>query len=101
MLFALLCSDLSFNQEIQRPFIWLSSYLGKVNRTDVFKRTKFYLPEDGIYCAAQEAFSRFRRQEFRSEDCHELVEIDLSITWHDKERLIENDASPMVMSNQI
>lgn len=49
-----------------------------------FKRIKFYLPEDGIYCAAQEALPRFRRQEFGSEDRHELVEIDLSITWHNE-----------------
>lgn len=49
---------------------------------------QFYLPEDGVYCAAQEAFSRFRRQEFGSEDRHELVEINLSITWHEQERKI-------------
>lgn len=41
-----------------------------------------YLPEDGVYCVAQETFPCFRRQEFGSEDGHEFVEIDLAVTWH-------------------
>lgn len=39
-----------------------------------------YLPEDGVYCVSQETFPRFRRQEFGSEDGHELVEVDLAVT---------------------
>lgn len=46
-----------------------------IQRTD-----SFYLPEDGVYCAAKEAFPRLRRQEFRSQDGHKLVEINLSVT---------------------
>lgn len=44
------------------------------------KTESFYLPEDGVYCAAKEAFPCFRRQEFGSQDGHKLVEINLSIT---------------------
>lgn len=61
-----------------------------VKLTDVLNRITFYLPEDGIYCAAQEAFPRFRRQEFGSEDRHKLVEINLSITWHNKKKRLSN-----------
>lgn len=45
------------------------------------KDKEFYLPENGIYRAAQESFPRFRRQQFGSQDGHKLVEINLSITW--------------------
>lgn len=41
-----------------------------------------YLPEDGVYCVSQETFPGFRRQQFGSEDGHELVEVDLAVTWH-------------------
>lgn len=56
------------------------------NRTDVLKKIKFYLPEDAIYRAAQEAISRFRRQQFGSKDRHKLLEIHLSVTWHTRMR---------------
>lgn len=50
------------------------------SQTDVLERINIYLPEDGVYCAAQEALSRFRRQELGPEDGHELFEVDLSVT---------------------
>lgn len=68
-----------FINEYHTTFIcWTDSCIRKDKQ--VLKRRMFYLPEDGIYCAAKEAFPRFRRQEFGSEDRHELIEVDLSIT---------------------
>lgn len=81
----LLCSEyLSVKTHSIRFFI--SSSVHDSAKLSVFKRIRFYLPEDGIYCAAQEAFSCFRWQEFGAEDCHELIEINLSITWHNKKK---------------
>lgn len=47
-------------------------------------QTCLYLPEDGVYCVSQETFPRLRRQEFGSEDGHELVEVHLAVTWQPK-----------------
>lgn len=41
-----------------------------------------HLPEDGVYCVPQEAFSGFRRQELRTENRHELLKIHLPVPWN-------------------
>lgn len=69
----------------QHSFVWQIPVTESIKRT--LKKRMFYLPEDGIYCAAKEAFPCFRRQEFGSEDRHELIEVNLSITW--KKKLIQ------------
>lgn len=81
-LLAPLCSDYHSTESYSIRFT--VRFMTQQSSQRGFKRIKFYLPEDGIYCAAQEALPRFRRQEFGSEDRHELVEIDLSITWHNE-----------------
>lgn len=66
------------------------------------KEKEFYLPEDGIYRAAQESFPRFRRQQFGSQDGHKLVEINLSVTWqtHIKTSSAAATASPFLTGEQ-
>lgn len=55
-----------------------------IDKTNTLMNIYFYLPEDGIDCAAQEAFSGFRWQELGSQDGHELFEVNLPVTWDEK-----------------
>lgn len=47
----------------------------------------FYLPEDAVYCTAQEALPGFRRKEFGSQYCHEFIKVHLSVTCVKKRTL--------------